>query len=98
MNDLGQYLKTARMKRGLSQLDVAKHLKLASGQCISDWERNRGSTIPVAALKRLILLYKMDVGQTFEFLLNYQLGRLQEKVTREFYEKEPKPTRRARRG
>ena len=86
-NDLGKYLKTARLKRGLSQLDVARHLKLASGQCISDWERNRGSTIPIAALKKLIPFYKLEAGRTFDILLKYQLGRLEEKITSEFYGK-----------
>ncbi len=77
--DLGVYLKSARESRGLSQLQAAKVLRLKSGQCISDWERNKGSTIPVPALKKLIQLI------LFEVLLNHQLARLQLKVTQDFY-------------
>lgn len=83
--DLGKYLKTARLKRKLSQMDVARHLKLASGQCISDWERNCGSTIPINMLRKLITFYHLNVGETFDVLLDYQLARVQEKVTREFF-------------
>ncbi|MGZ3722943.1 MAG: helix-turn-helix domain-containing protein [Bdellovibrionales bacterium] len=91
--DLGVYLKNARENRGLSQMQVAKVLKLKTGQSISDWERNRGSTIPVSALKKLIYLYELDVGEVFEVLLNHQLTRLEQKITEDFFGESLPPER-----
>src|SRR4051812_222367 len=83
--DLGSYLKNAREGRGLSQIQVAKILGLKTGQCVSDWERNRGSTIPVKALKKLIGLYELDAADVFEVLLNHHLLRLERKLTGDFF-------------
>ena len=37
--ELGQFLKNARLKAGLSQFDVAQRLKLKTSQFVSNWER-----------------------------------------------------------
>jgi transcriptional regulator with XRE-family HTH domain len=82
-SDFGAYLKSAREKAGLTQLEVAKRLGLASAQCISDWERNRGSSIPGKYLKRLIGWYHLDVMETFERLFAYQSAKLRERLAKE---------------
>lgn len=83
--DLGTILKEARLKKGLSQLDVAEHLKLHSAQSVSDWERGYGSGVPLPSLKQLIKLYDLSTDLVFEALLEYQYQKLEKSLTEEFY-------------
>lgn len=85
--DLGALLKSARLKRNLSQAEVAARLKLNSPQSISDWERNYGSGVPVKTLKKLIKLYQLDATEVFDALLDYQQMKLEERLVSEFYGK-----------
>ena len=84
---LGSLLKEARVKKNLSQGDVAQFLKLNSAQSISDWERNYGSGVPVPSLKQLAKLYGMKLDQVFEALLESQVQKLEKALTAEFYKK-----------
>ncbi|MCC7440933.1 MAG: helix-turn-helix transcriptional regulator [Bdellovibrionales bacterium] len=70
--DFGAYLKAARLRAGLTQADVARHLGLRSGQSISDWERNYGSSVPSPALVKLIALYRLRAGEVLENLYAYE--------------------------
>ena len=83
--DFGKMLKVARVKKGLSQSEVAKILRLNSSQSVSDWERNYGSGVPLPALKKLIKLYGMSKSEVFESLLDYQYAKLQESLKKEFF-------------
>jgi transcriptional regulator with XRE-family HTH domain len=91
---LGQYLKAARLKKGLSQGDVATLLRLKSAQSISDWERGYGSAIPVKALKKLIQFYGMNEDLVFKKFVVFQVERLEAKLRRVFYGRETKKPRR----
>ena len=92
--DLGQHLKAARLKKGLSQGDVAEFLRLKSAQSVSDWERGYGSAIPVKALKKLIQFYGMNEDLVFKKFLAFQVERLESKLRRVFYGREAKKPRR----
>ena len=91
--DFGAFLRDARVSRDLSQADVARHLGFASAQSVSDWERNRGSAVPVQALKRLIALYRLDANEVFEELCRYQELRLREKLEEKFFGRARKKSR-----
>lgn len=52
-------LKLLRIKSGLSQNDVSRHLGYNSGQFISNWEGGR-SFPPAEALKKICNLYKAN--------------------------------------
>lgn len=85
--DLGQYLKAARLKLNMSQLDVAKILKLGSAQSISDWERNYGSSVPLKTLKRLCSVYRLDENEAFKHAFDFQKSKLEQKMRKEFFKK-----------
>ena len=79
---LGAYLKNARVKAGLSQIQVAKRLKLKSPFVVSAWERNMGEALPLYVLKSLIALYNLNDQVVFDLILQYQLTRIEEKMKR----------------
>lgn len=85
--DLGQYLKTARLKLNMSQLEVAKVLKLGSAQSISDWERNYGSSVPLKTLRKLCSIYKLDENEAFKHAFEFQRSKLEQKMRKEFFKK-----------
>ncbi|MBX9768058.1 MAG: helix-turn-helix domain-containing protein [Bdellovibrionales bacterium] len=85
--DIGTILKNARLKKRMSQMDLASMLRLNSPQSISDWERNYGSGIPLPTLKRLIKFYHLDVSEVFDALLDFQQMKLEEKLKAEFFGK-----------
>jgi transcriptional regulator with XRE-family HTH domain len=85
---LGSYLKQGRLQAGLSQADVARHLGLQSAQSVSDWERGRGSALPLKSLKALIPLYRLDENVVFDLLLEYQFARLEAKLKQRFFKGE----------
>lgn len=88
--DLGSYLRIARENAGLSQGDVAKHLKMAQFQSISQWERNASGSVPVKTLLKLVKLYDVPVEEMYEVLLKYQSRRLEEKLENKFFGKSKK--------
>jgi transcriptional regulator with XRE-family HTH domain len=59
---LGKLLKTYRERRGLSQGDVAKQLKLTTPQYISSIERGKVSP-SIRALRVLIRMYGVPVSR-----------------------------------
>ena len=85
--NLGSLLKEARVKKNLSQTDVAQFLNLNSAQSVSDWERNYGSGVPIQSLKQLAKLYGMKMDQVFQALLESQMQKLEKTLTAEFYKK-----------
>ena len=85
--DLGSYLRIAREKAGLSQADVAKKLKLAQFQSISQWERNASGSVPMKTLHKLIEIYDLPVDELYDVLYRYQSRRMEEKLHKKFFGK-----------
>lgn len=85
--DIGTILRDARIKKQMSQADLAEMLELNSPQRISDWERNYGSGVPLPTLKRLIKFYQLDTIAVFEALLEFQQLKLEEKLKLDFFGK-----------
>ncbi len=85
--DLGSYLKLARERAGLSQGDVAKKLKMAQFQSISQWERNASGSVPVKTLMKLTEIYGLKMDQVYDVLLKFQTKRMEEKLEKKFYGK-----------
>jgi transcriptional regulator with XRE-family HTH domain len=83
--DIGELIKQGRIKKGLTQGQVAASLKLNSAQSISDWERNYGSGVPLQALRKLIKIYNLDTESVFDALLDYQFMRLKKDLKKRFY-------------
>jgi len=64
---IGEYLKEKRIKKGLSQIDVAKVLDCKS-QFISNWERGL-CTPPWDYLKTIVRMYGISEKEIMEFLI-----------------------------
>lgn len=88
--DLGNYLRIARENANLSQGDVAKKLKLAQFQSISQWERNASGSVPVKTLLKLVEIYSLPIDEVYEVLLKYQAKRMEEKLEIKFFGKSKK--------
>lgn len=88
--DLGTYLRLARENAGLSQGDVAKKLKMAQFQSISQWERNASGSVPVKTLIKLVEIYDLSHEEMYDVLLKYQSKRMEEKLENKFFEKSKK--------
>jgi transcriptional regulator with XRE-family HTH domain len=63
--EMGEFLKTNRVKAGLTQRDVADKLGYATPQFISNWERGI-SMPPIKALKRLGEMYLISAEDLLE--------------------------------
>ncbi len=74
-NELGSYFREARLRRGLSQRDVADKLGYTP-QFIYAFEK-RGSSIPMTAVVGMIKLYKINPQAVIRLIL---------KLEREFLE------------
>lgn len=85
--DLGNYLRVAREKAGLSQGDVAKKLKMQQFQSISQWERNASGSVPIKTLLKLVEIYELPIEEVYEVLLKYQSKRMEERLERKFFGK-----------
>lgn len=88
--DLGNYLRLAREKANLSQGDVAKKLKLAQFQSVSQWERNASGSVPVKTLLKLVEIYSLPIDEVYDVLLKYQSKRMEEKLEQKFFGKSKK--------
>lgn len=67
---LGQFLKDARQRAGLSQGQVARIFGFTTPQFISNWENGRSSP-PMKHIAKLCRLYPIDAGQFFDLLVDY---------------------------
>lgn len=81
---LGETLRLARKNRGWSQTELARNLGFKSGQCISDWERHRGSRIPVGLLKKIADLLEIDGEKLFEVYISDETEKLLAKLKHEW--------------
>lgn len=83
MEKMGSYLKRVREEAGLSQGAVAKALGYNTAQFISNWERDV-SMPPIASLKKLGNLYKIDAEQLFEVMLKTTIDMTTKDLERKF--------------
>ena len=69
---LAPFLKDCRVGAGLSQKDVADHLKYDTAQFISNWERGVSSP-PISSLWKLAGLYGISAQKLFDVVLEEEL-------------------------
>lgn len=65
--EIAQVLKKARVNANLTQLEVSQKLGYGNPQFISNWERGY-STPPLAALKKVGDIYKIDPEILFDLI------------------------------
>lgn len=82
-SNLGNFLKRARVNVGLSQAEVAKAFRLATPQCVSNWETGRTSP-PMKYLLKLCQMYSVSSEELFDHLLDYSLEQTKSKMLEEF--------------
>ncbi|MCB0404324.1 MAG: helix-turn-helix domain-containing protein [Bdellovibrionales bacterium] len=70
--ELGQYLREKRMQAGLTQLTVARSVKLTSAQSISNIERGM-APVPTFVLRKMIQLYQISEAEIMWKLMDLQL-------------------------
>jgi transcriptional regulator with XRE-family HTH domain len=70
-----KFWKEARLKRSLSQADVAKILGYSSPQLVSNWERGLCNP-PQKHLSQLLKLYKINVNDYIELVIAYEKKKL----------------------
>ncbi len=66
--EVAQFLKTARLAKSLSQMEVAHKLGYNTSQFVSNWERGIASP-PVAILRRLAKVYGINGEDLFARIL-----------------------------
>lgn len=76
---LAKILREARIKKGLSQIDVSKKLGYDSSQFVSNWERSL-AVPPVKSLKKIASIYGLETDKLYDMFLKMTL----EKVERDF--------------
>ncbi len=65
---LGEYLKSKRVQRGLTQKDVSDHFGFTTSQFISNLELAK-SPPPPGVLKTLVKLYKLKMDDVVKVIL-----------------------------
>jgi transcriptional regulator with XRE-family HTH domain len=80
---LGSFIKSARIKSGYSQAELALSLGYLSPQFISDWEREVSSP-PIKKLPKLAGLLNVKVDFIFDLLVKLSTAQLEETLNKEF--------------
>ena len=68
---VGKFLRDKRVKAGLTQWDVAHHLKYSTAQFVSNWERGV-SLPPLEALPKLAVLFHATGKEVIGVMHDYQ--------------------------
>lgn len=76
---LGAFLKEKRIKRNLSQSEVAQLLKYSTPQFISNWERGVSSP-PLDKINTLIDLYGLSRREIIEVILDETRDHLESQI------------------
>jgi transcriptional regulator with XRE-family HTH domain len=84
--DFGQYLKSLRESKKLTQFGVASELGYETAQFISNWERGV-SMPPIPVIKKIALMYGISEGDLKEKYIEQSLT-LFEKSLRDKFEKQ----------
>ncbi len=82
-NSLGIFLKEHRLKRNLSQGDLAQALRYDSPQYISDWERGVSSP-PLKKIVQVSQILHVRVDRIFDLLLESSKKKLEEDLAEAF--------------
>ncbi|RLA88599.1 MAG: hypothetical protein DRG20_05885 [Deltaproteobacteria bacterium] len=61
---IGEFLRLARVKKGLSQYELAKKMGYKTAQSISDWEREKAD-VPIERIKELAEILNIDQKELF---------------------------------
>lgn len=80
---LGDFLKAARERQGLSQDDVAAKLGYSLGQYISNWERE-DSSMPIKRVRAVAKLYGISANKLFRAVVRDRLARMEIKMHAQF--------------
>ncbi len=83
VKDLSKFLREAREKAGLTQMDVAERLGYSSAQFISNWERGLSSP-PMKTLTVLAQMYKVGTEEIFQAILAITLSTAEDSLRREY--------------
>jgi len=84
---LAEFLKNKRNLSGLSQKEVAHHLGYSTSQFVSNWERGI-SQPPLAVLRTLANLYKINADEMFSVLLKTTVAQVEIDLKHRFYSKD----------
>lgn len=69
---LGDFLRAAREKSGLTQREIAAQLGYSTPQFISEWERGTRSP-PGSVLAKLVKIYGMSLRRFYDVILAEQI-------------------------
>ena len=81
--ELKEFLKRSRVRAGLSQRDVANHLKYKTPQFISNWERGLSGP-PISEIKKLSGLYKINSDDLYQVMLNSAIESLKDDFAKRY--------------
>jgi len=81
MKDFSDYLRSERIKAGLSQAAVAKKLGYSTSQFISNWERGLVRP-PLKAIKKLISIYKLNIDVVVDLYMQRSSNSLRNALAR----------------
>ncbi len=81
---LAVFLRTARVKAGLSQKQVSDLLGYRSAQFVSNWERGL-TTPPGRTLRRLADIYGLPAEALYEVLLEFALRKTEQRLEIEYF-------------
>jgi transcriptional regulator with XRE-family HTH domain len=79
----GQFLKNAREKAGVTQLEVSNALGYSAAQFVSNWERGL-SYPPMKAVIPLAKLYKIKPDILVEWIIDVSVEQTLESLKREY--------------
>lgn len=77
---LGSYLKSARLAKNLTAIELANLAGLDSPLSVVTWEKDHGDALPLPVLQKLVQILALDIQLVFDLLLKYQLTRIEEKL------------------
>lgn len=80
---LGSFIKEKRLKKSLSQAELAEKLGYASPQFVSDWERGVSSP-PIKKLPEISKVLSVNINTLFDLLVDLATMQLKENLNEEF--------------
>lgn len=80
---IGDYLRTKRLERGLSQVEVAKSLGYTSAQFVSNWERGI-SRPPITTILQLSKIYGIDLAELKQIYIDSELDDYRKAIEKRF--------------
>lgn len=81
--NLGTFIKERRLRKGISQAELAERLGYASPQFVSDWERGVSSP-PIKKLPEISKELGVSMNTLFDLLVELATTQLKESLNEEF--------------